>query len=242
VQEKLGPARPVASGIICPSTITMLLLAIVLGTAGCGYTGKPIAQVVQQSPAAQAQVSASATNVNFGSVNVGSPTSQMVTVTSSANSNVSIAVATSGAEFSVSGSANMVLAPSQSAAIYVNFDPTAAGSATGSLSVTTSSSDNLQIALTGNGVAPPPTAPSPSQQPSVLLQWDPSASSVIGYFVYRGIAAGGPYAKLNGSVDPSSSYSDTTVASGQTYYYAVTSVNSSNAESTYSNQVSVTVP
>jgi Abnormal spindle-like microcephaly-assoc'd, ASPM-SPD-2-Hydin len=242
VQEKLGPARPVASGIICLSTIATLLLAIVLVTAGCGYTGKPIAHVVQQSPTGQAQLSASATNVNFGSVNVGSPTAQMVTVTSSANSNVSIAAVASGAGFSVSGSANMVLSPNQSAAIYVNFDPTAAGAATGNLSVTTSSSDNLQIALTGNGVAPPPAAPSPSQQPSVLLQWDPSASAVIGYFVYRGLNAGGPYAKLNGSVDPSSSYSDTTVANGQTYYYAVTSVNSSNVESGYSNQVSVTVP
>jgi hypothetical protein len=242
VQEKLGPARPVASGIICLSTIATLLLAIVLVTAGCGYTGKPIAQVVQQSPTGQAQLSASATNVNFGSVNVGSPTSQMVTVTSSANSNVSIAAVASGAGFSVSGSANMVLSPNQSAAIYVNFDPTAAGAATGNLSVTTSSSETLQIALAGNGVAPPPAAPSPSQQPSVLLQWDPSASAVIGYFVYRGLNAGGPYAKLNGSVDPSSSYSDTTVANGQTYYYAVTSVNSSNVESGYSNQVSVTVP
>ena len=242
MQEKLGPARPVASGIICLSTIATLLLAIVLVTAGCGYTGKPIAQVVQQSPTGQAQLSASATNVNFGSVNVGSPTSQMVTVTSSANSNVSIAAVASGAGFSVSGSANMVLSPNQSAAIYVNFDPTAAGAATGNLSVTTSSSETLQIALAGNGVAPPPAAPSPSQQPSVLLQWDPSASAVIGYFVYRGLNAGGPYAKLNGSVDPSSSYSDTTVANGQTYYYAVTSVNSSNVESGYSNQVSVTVP
>lgn len=242
MQEKLGPARPVASGIICLSTIATLLLAIVLVTAGCGYTGKPIAQVVQQSPTGQAQLSASATNVNFGSVNVGSPTAQMVTVTSSANSNVSIAAVASGAGFSVSGSANMVLSPNQSAAIYVNFDPTAAGAATGSLSVTTSSSETLQIALAGNGVAPPPAAPSPSQQPSVLLQWDPSASAVIGYFVYRGLNAGGPYAKLNGSVDPSSSYSDTTVANGQTYYYAVTSVNSSNVESGYSNQVSVTVP
>jgi len=231
VQEKLGPARPVASGVICLSTITTLLLAIVLGTAGCGYTGKPIAQVVQQSPAGQAQLSASATSVNFGSVNVGSPTSQMVTVTSAANSNVSIAAVATGAGFSVSGSANMVLAPNQSAAIYVNFDPTAAGSATGSLSLTTSSSDNLQIALSGKGVAP-----------SVLLQWEPSASAVIGYFVYRGVAAGGPYAKLNGSVDPSSSYSDTTVAGGQTYYYAVTSVNSNSVESGYSNQVAVTVP
>lgn len=231
MQEKLGPARPVASGVICLSTITTLLLAIVLGTAGCGYTGKPIAQVVQQSPAGQAQLSASATSVNFGSVNVGSPTSQMVTVTSAANSNVSIAAVATGAGFSVSGSANMVLAPNQSAAIYVNFDPTAAGSATGSLSLTTSSSDNLQIALSGKGVAP-----------SVLLQWEPSASAVIGYFVYRGVAAGGPYAKLNGSVDPSSSYSDTTVAGGQTYYYAVTSVNSNSVESGYSNQVAVTVP
>jgi len=38
------------------------------------------------------------------------------------------------------------------------------------------------------------------------------------------------------------SYTDSTVQSGQTYYYATTAVDSSGVESTYSNQVQVAVP
>jgi len=38
------------------------------------------------------------------------------------------------------------------------------------------------------------------------------------------------------------SYSDSTVQSGQTYYYATTAVDSSGTESTYSNQVQVAIP
>jgi len=37
-------------------------------------------------------------------------------------------------------------------------------------------------------------------------------------------------------------YSDSTVQSGQTYYYATTAVDSSGAESGYSNKVQVSVP
>jgi len=38
------------------------------------------------------------------------------------------------------------------------------------------------------------------------------------------------------------SYSDNTVQSGQTYYYATTTVDSSGVESGYSNRVQATIP
>ena len=47
---------------------------------------------------------------------------------------------------------------------------------------------------------------------------------------------------MNSSADSSTSYSDSTVANGQAYYYVVTAVDSRNIESSYSNQVSVTIP
>jgi fibronectin type 3 domain-containing protein len=64
---------------------------------------------------------------------------------------------------------------------------------------------------------------------------------VSGYNIYRGTVTGGPYAKLNASVDASPAYTDVGLASG-TYYYVVTSVSSSGAESGYSNEVQVVVP
>jgi len=59
--------------------------------------------------------------------------------------------------------------------------------------------------------------------------------------VYRGTTSG-VYTKINSSLDPGTSYTDSTVASGTTYYYAATSVNSSGQESTYSSPIQVAVP
>jgi hypothetical protein len=85
------------------------------------------------------------------------------------------------------------------------------------------------------------TGVEPTVQHSVSLSWDPSPSQVMGYFVYRGTAPD-TLSKLNASVDPSTSYVDNSVTGGQTYFYAVTAVDSSKIESASSNQVTVTVP
>jgi uncharacterized repeat protein (TIGR03803 family) len=78
---------------------------------------------------------------------------------------------------------------------------------------------------------------------SVNLSWDASTSQqVIGYNVYRGGNAGGPYTQINSSLDPNTSYTDSTVQSGQTYYYVTTAVNSDNTQSGYSNQTEAVIP
>ncbi len=78
---------------------------------------------------------------------------------------------------------------------------------------------------------------------SVTLTWNASTSAnVAGYNVYRGTASGGPYTKLNSSLVPSLTYQDTTVQSGQTYYYVTTAVDGSGNESTYSNQAQAVIP
>jgi fibronectin type 3 domain-containing protein len=53
--------------------------------------------------------------------------------------------------------------------------------------------------------------------------------------------SGGPYAQMT-SMDASAAYTDNTVSGGQTYYYVVTSVDSSGTESAYSNQAKAVVP
>ena len=78
---------------------------------------------------------------------------------------------------------------------------------------------------------------------TVNLAWDPSNSkNVVGYNVFRGANSGGPYAKLNSSVEPYTAYSDSTVHAGNTYYYVTTAVNSDGTQSAYSNQSQAVIP
>jgi len=80
------------------------------------------------------------------------------------------------------------------------------------------------------------------QSHSVALSWNASTSTVAGYNVYRSTVSGSQYAKLNPSLVGSLSFTDTSVQSGLTYYYVTTAVDSTGAESGYSNQVSAPVP
>jgi hypothetical protein len=78
---------------------------------------------------------------------------------------------------------------------------------------------------------------------SVGLTWMPSTSvNIIGYNVYRSTTAGGPYTRLTSSPILATSYTDSSVQSGQTYFYIAKTVDSTNTESSGSNEASATVP
>ena len=78
---------------------------------------------------------------------------------------------------------------------------------------------------------------------SVTLSWTASISpNITGYNIYRSMTSGGPYTKLNSSLIAATTYLDTAVQAGQTYYYVVTSVDLSGVESAYSNQATAVVP
>lgn len=80
-------------------------------------------------------------------------------------------------------------------------------------------------------------------QHSVTLSWTASTSpNISGYKVYRGTVSGGPYALISGSLIDGTAYIDGSVSSGLTYYYVATAVDSSNAESGYSDQAEAIVP
>ena len=71
------------------------------------------------------------------------------------------------------------------------------------------------------------------------LGWTASTGpDVAGYRVYRN----GSATPLNSSLVTTTSYTDSTVAGGTTYSYAVTAVNTSGVESARSAAVSVTTP
>lgn len=222
----------------------VVALASILASTGCGMvpgqgsggssprSGNPVG-----APAASSELSPSSPSVSFGSVTVGTPTSQLVTLTNIGKANVSISsVSATGSGFSASGGSNVTLTPNQSVTVSVNFAPTGAGGAQGNLAISSDASDPvLNISLSGTGAAPP------DAHHSVTLNWQPSSSAVIGYFVYRGVSVNG-LSRLVASANPSTSYTDSSVAGGQTYFYAVTSVDSSNVESAQAGPISVTVP
>ncbi|HEX5229532.1 MAG TPA: hypothetical protein VFW44_17595 [Bryobacteraceae bacterium] len=77
---------------------------------------------------------------------------------------------------------------------------------------------------------------------SVVLNWTASNSAgVTGYNVFRSATSGGPYSQINSSLVITTSYTDTTVTAGQTYYYVTTAVGVG-SQSGYSNEAQATVP
>ena len=77
---------------------------------------------------------------------------------------------------------------------------------------------------------------------SVALSWNSTTSSVAGYNIYRGTQPTGPFTKLNSLIDTATLYTDSNVVSGNTYYYAATSINSNGVESQYSNITQASIP
>jgi hypothetical protein len=189
--------------------------------------------------AASIQLTPSETSLSFGNVTVGASGTNQLTVKSTGNANASISkVAISGTGFVLgSSAASVTLDPSQSETYTVNFDPKAAGSVTGTLTITSNAANSpMKISLSGSGAVA-------AAKHNVALSWDRSSSSTVnGYFVYRSTKPSGPYTLLNSTPEANPSYADGSVSNGQVYYYYVTAVNSSNIQSADSNQVSVTIP
>jgi hypothetical protein len=113
------------------------------------------------SAAASPQLTLSAASLTFGDVTVNSASTLPETLTSSGTAPVTINSATpSGLGFTVSGAAFPVtLNPGQSVTLKVQFDPTAAGAASGQLTLQSNSSTNgtavVNLSGTGSAAASP---------------------------------------------------------------------------------------
>jgi hypothetical protein len=182
-------------------------------------------------------LNANQSTLSFGSVNLGSSSIMSVTFTNGGNSSITISgVSLSGAGYTASGiSTGQILTAGQPATLNVTFTPASTGSLPGSVSVASNATNSPSaITLSGTGVQP--------VSHSVTLTWTASTSAVSGYNVYRSTISGGPFAKLNSSLITTTSYTDSTVQAALTYYYVVTSVDSTGVESAFSTQVSATIP
>ncbi len=77
---------------------------------------------------------------------------------------------------------------------------------------------------------------------SVTLSWTASTSNIVGYHVYVANKSGGPYQLATKRIIGQTTYTDTNVVSGKTYYYIVKSVDSSGTESDASKEVTAKIP
>ena len=178
----------------------------------------------------------SPTSFSFGNVTVGTTSSKTATFTASTAAVTISAATTTNQEFTLSGlTLPATIAAGKSVSVGVNFKPTSSGSTSATFTLTSNATNpSSTFAATGTGVA--------TKQHTVGLTWTSSTSTVVGYNVYRGTATGGPYAKMNGGAIVTTSFSDSTVTSGSTYYYVTTAVNSSGTESIKSNEVRAVIP
>jgi hypothetical protein len=177
---------------------------------------------------AAGQLAVTPASLAFGNVVVATSANLPATLSATGASVTVTSVNVSSSEFTLSGLSFPVTIPAgNNVQFTVAFTPQATGAASGTVAFASNASNSPALSLTGTGT--------PTPIHSVSLSWTASASpDVIGYNIYRGTASAGPYSKINASLNAGTTYSDNSVADGQTYYYVSTAVNSNNQESAYS--------
>jgi hypothetical protein len=206
---------------------------VVRNSAGSATSNAATLTVNAATPGALAP---NVTSLGFGNVIVSNSSLLGVNFTNSGSVNITVSSVTiSGAGFTASGISNgQIVTPGQVVTLNVTFAPAATGSAIGNVTIVSDASNSpVAVSLSGSGTL----------AHSATLTWTASTSTVTGYNIYRGTLSGGPYVLISSfSVVPGTQYVDSSVVSGQTYYYVATAVASGNAESVHSNEVSAAIP
>lgn len=200
-----------------------------------GTTSSTTTEALAGTGLASGQLGVSPATMAFGTVVLGSSQTQTGSLTAGSSGITVSSASWNGTGFSLSGVTFPLTVPAgQSVPFTVTFAPQIAGSSTGSISFLSNASNSPGTeALSGSGLQP---------AHSVALAWNASSSAVVGYNIYRGGQTGGPYTRLNASVQPGLTYSDTAVQAGVTYFYVVTAVDGNSVESTFSNESAALIP
>jgi hypothetical protein len=175
-------------------------------------------------------------SLSFGNVTVGDSKTLTLGLKASGGNVTVSSVSSSSSLFAVSGATLPVTIKSgQEASLNVTFTPPSSGIKSGKLSFSSNAANSPESEpLSGTGAT--------AAAHSVTLTWNASTSSVNGYNVYRSTSSTGTFNKINSGLVSATTYNDSGVSSGSTYFYVTTAVNSKGQESTYSNQVKVSVP
>ncbi|HWF03083.1 MAG TPA: hypothetical protein VHA06_05315 [Candidatus Angelobacter sp.] len=221
----------------------LLLVAAALTVIGCGGN-KSTASSSSANPtptpttsASSGTLTATPSSLGFGSQVLNTPATQTVKITNTGGSAVTITQGTvSGTGFSLGITTPLTLNAAQSVNVPVVFTPGTSGTTSGSLVLTSNGITVLSVPLSGTGLA--------ALAHSVDITWAASTSTPLqGYNVYRSTVTGGPYSKLSATLSPTTLlFTDTTPVSGKKYFYVVTALNTSGAESAASSEVAVTIP
>src|SRR5271170_373832 len=183
------------------------------------------------------QLTVSATSLSFGTVDDGSSATLPLTLYSTGTAPLTINSATiSGTAFTMSGAAFPVtLIPPLGITLQVQFSPTAGIPAMGAVTISSNDSTNPSTVVGLNGAG----------EYLVNLTWDPPSNShdpVAGYEIFRSTGGSSSYQLLNSTPNSETIYVDSSVQSGTTYNYYVTSVDHSRVQSGPSNTVTVPIP
>jgi len=248
-QANLTGAVFSVSGLTLPLTLTAnqsvtFTATFAAANAGAVSGGLSVVSNASNSPlnialsgtgTAAGQVAVSPTSLIFGNVAVGSNSALSGKLTASGASVAIASASVNSSEFVLSGiSLPATLAAGQSTPFTVTFTPGASGAASASLSFTSNAANSPAVqTMTGTGTA--------AVEHTVDLTWNASTNAV-GYNIYRSSVSGGPYSMINTALDSTTAYTDSTVVSGQTYYYVATAVNSESQESVYSDQATAVIP
>jgi hypothetical protein len=173
--------------------------------------------------------------LSFGNVNTGTTSTLSGSLKAGAAPVTVYSATVTSQEFSLKDLRfPITILPNRSLPFNVTFAPAANGAASAVLSFQSSGGSPVQETMAGNGVS--------KTSHRVTLTWNPDHSAVAGYNVFRASNSAGPFSQINPSLDSTTSFIDSSVQSGFTYYYATTAVSSNGKQSGYSNQVSVAIP
>lgn len=217
--------------------VVLLLLTGVMSLTACqGVSAKNSSQSSGGAGAGAGQLSVSPAAIAVGNVAEGSSGSATATLNASTATVTVSAVNSNNSLFTVSGlSLPQTIPAGSSASFTVTFNPTAAGAQSATLTFSSNAQNaTTNATVTGTGAA--------ASTHTVNLSWNASTSANIqGYNVYRASYSSGScgsYAQINSLLNTSTLYTDSGVLNGNSYCYASTAVNTSNAESGFSNVVS----
>jgi cellulose 1,4-beta-cellobiosidase len=214
----------------------LLALAMFLLT-GCAGTSTGGKQDVGGGGNGPGQLTVTPSAMNFGDVAVGNNSVLTGTLAAGSSDITVSSAAWNGEGYSVGGiTFPVTVTAGQSVHYTVTFAPQSAGSSSGSITFDSNATNSPSTErLNGDGTQ------QQASQYTVALSWNASAKAT-GYNVYRGTVPGGPYSRINSALNSATSYTDTSVQSGLTYYYVTTAVDSQGGESAYSNQAQAVIP
>ena len=226
--------------------VFLLFLSCAIGCGGGGGTqrssgGTPPGPSPTPTPTPAApgtpSLTATPTSLSFGQEVLNTPATLTVKITNNGSAAANITQdSITGSGFTTGITTPLTLNPAQSVSVPVVFTPSAPGSVSGNLSLLSNGTTLVAVSLSGEGLTPVPH--------SVDLTWSASTStSLQGYNVYRSGTSGGPYTKISSALSSTTLlFTDITPQSGQKYFYVVTAVDASGAESAASAEVAVTIP